>query len=140
MTDRDKGRLFLLALVILGIVVTVLTDSCGPAPSPYFAPTATIYEYDIQAVEDQGRKDFEAAVAESKDELEAQVRATARVAASQYTYDEIVAGDKHVYEWVKDIDNFQLTCPTRILRRDGADFCVVVKCDTGGGVAISCGW
>jgi len=125
LTDRDKGRLFILALAVLGIVVTVLTDSCGPTPSPYFSspptPVPTIYEYD------QGK-------------IEEQIRVAGRAATSQYTYGEIVSMEKHVYEWVKDIDNFQLTCPTRILRRDGIDFCVVVKCDSGGGITISCGW
>ena len=126
LTEGDKGRLFLLALIVLGIIVTLLTDSCGAAPADDHGqvilrktatPVGTVYETPVYTGEDwqheevQRREDFEAAV----------------------------AAQPHEYEWVKTIDNFQFTCPTRILRRDGKDFCLVIKCDTVG-VTMSCNW
>ena len=98
-------------VVILWFLVVSLT-SCGPTPQPItvqFHPTPVSVQQ--QAVE--------------------------------YTAEDLQSRDlrlRHEYNWASEsLQNFQLTCPSKILMRDGEDFCVVVKCDSVG-VAISCNW
>lgn len=116
MREQDYWVGFWIFVVLMLFVL--LLSSCGgvqagdtqePVPTDTVLPVG--YTYVEQLSADIGR--YEEAVAESN-------RA-------------------HVYEWSNEIENPFINCPTRIIKRDGEDFCIWTKCD-GVGVALSCKW
>jgi len=57
LTDKDKERLFILALVVLGIIITLVTDSCG-MPTPEVAVTPSVIAEPVRAVIDDGAVEY----------------------------------------------------------------------------------